>query len=120
VPSFACGVANLAERETQTRKELPAAEISASLKLAGRALRAVFLLVLIAVTFRVSLPQNETIWTAYDTPQDLIRMALGLGLCGFLGFQLFRAPVDASGYRAWFYLGLAAIPFAIILLIYVW
>jgi len=74
----------------------------------------------LALTVRVSLPQSETIWTAYETPADLIRFMLGLALCLWLGVQLFHGPTDAQGYRTWLYLGLAAVPFAIICLVAVW
>lgn len=98
----------------------PADEGPASIRVAGLLLRALFIIVLIAVTVRVSLPQSETIWTAYDTPNDLIRLALGLGVCIWLVVQLFRKPVDAAGYRSWLYVGLAGIPFALICLFYIW
>ena len=69
---------------------------------------------------RVSLPQNETIWTAYDTPADLVRLLLGLGVCAWLAYQLFQVPHDAGSSRTWFYLGLVAVPFALITLFAVW
>lgn len=79
-----------------------------------------FIITLVLVMLRVSMPQNETIWTAYDTPGDLIRMALGFAVCIWLVIQLFNMPKDAAGYRTWLYLGLAAVPFALICLVYVW
>ena len=45
--------------------------------------------------------------TAYDTPDDLVRLALGFAVCGWLVFKLFRLPEDAGGYRSWLYIGLA-------------
>ena len=100
--------------------ELPASNIPARLRIAGTLLRAVFIIALILVMIRVSMPQNETIWTAYDTPGDLVRMALGFAVCIWLVIQLFNMPKDAAGYRTWLYLGLAAVPFALICLVYVW
>jgi hypothetical protein len=85
-------------------------------RLAGLTLRSVFILILVALTLLVSLPQNETIATAYDTPNDLIRLALGIVVCIWLMVQLFRTPNDAAGCRTWFYLGLVAVPFALICL----
>src|ERR1700743_881468 len=86
---------------------------------AGMVLRSVFLIALAVLTFRVALPQNETIATAYDTPNDLIRLALGFGGCAWLLIQLFRKPRDAAGgYRSWLYIGAAAIPFALVCLYY--
>jgi hypothetical protein len=74
----------------------------------------------LALTIRVSMPQSETIWTAYETPADLIRFCLGLALGVWLVFQFFNGPRDAQGYRTWLYLGLAAVPFALICLFAVW
>ena len=86
----------------------------------GTTLRVAFIVCLLVVTVRVSMPQNETIWTAYDTPGDLVRMVLGLAVCIWLIAQLFIVPKDAHHYRIWLYLGAAAVPFAVICLIAVW
>lgn len=72
------------------------------------------------VTVLVSRPQSETIWSAYETPGDLVRMALGLVVCLWLLRHLFMRPKDADGHRTWLYLGLAAVPFALILAFTVW
>lgn len=100
--------------------ESPVSDGPVWLRIAGLSLRAVFIIALVVLTFRVSLPQNETIGTAYDTPNDLFRLVLGLAVCVWLVIQLFRIPHDAAGYRTWLYLGLAAVPFALICLFYVW
>lgn len=100
--------------------KLPTPGGSAAVRIAAIVLRTLFICTLLALTIRVSLPQSETIWTAYETPADLIRFFLGLALCLWLGAQLFQGPHDAHGYRTWLYLGLAAVPFAIICLIAVW
>ena len=89
--------------------ELPAANIPTWQRIAGLTLRSVFILTLVALTLIVSLPQNETIATAYDTPNDLIRLLLGLAICIWLVVQLFRVPRDPAGYRTWLYLGGAAV-----------
>src|SRR5580698_9868021 len=78
----------------------------------GLTLRAVFIACLLLITVRVSMPQNETIWTAYDTPGDLVRMLLGFAVCVWIAIQFFRAPTDARSYRTFLYFGLAAVPFA--------
>ena len=83
-------------------------------------LRTLFIIALIVLTYRVSLPQSETISTAYDTPNDLIRLLLGLGICLWLIVQMFRLPRDVAGLRTWFYVGLGALPFALICLAYIW
>jgi hypothetical protein len=95
--------------------------VPVGLRLTGLALRAVFLACLLAITVRVALPQNETIWTAYETPADLVRMALGLVVCVWIVFKLFAAaPKDAHAHRTWIYMGLAAVPFAMICTLGVW
>jgi TRAP-type C4-dicarboxylate transport system permease small subunit len=100
--------------------QLPAAGVPGWLRLAGQILRAAFLITLVVLTYRVSLPQNETIATAYDTPNDLLRLALGFAVCVWLVMQLFRAPRDAAANRTWFYVGLAAVPFTLVCLVYIW
>jgi TRAP-type C4-dicarboxylate transport system permease small subunit len=100
--------------------QLPASSIPAWLRFAGLMLRTLFIIALIVLTYRVSLPQSETISTAYDTPNDLIRLLLGLGICLWLIVQMFRLPRDVAGLRTWFYVGLGALPFALICLAYIW
>lgn len=90
------------------------------MRLAASALRAIFIVTLGLITLRVAMPQNETVWTAYDTPRDLVRLLLGLAVCVWLAIQLFRGPHDADSYRTWLYLGLAAVPFALLCLVAVW
>ncbi len=83
-------------------------------------LRAVFIVILVILTARVSLPQNERIWSVYETPGDVVRLALGVGLCVWIAIHLFRPPKDPEGYRTWIYFSLAAVPFALICLIAIW
>ena len=107
-------------RKTPPDSKSPASNVSPVLRIASTVLRALFIACLLAITLRVSMPQNETIWTVYETPGDLVRMVLGLAVCVWLVFQLFTAPRDAQGYWTWLYLGLVAVPFAVICLIAVW
>ena len=100
--------------------QLPTTKVPAWQRFTGLVLRSLFIMALAVLTFRVSLPQNETIATAYDTPNDLIRLLLGFAACVWLIVQLFRPPRDAAGYRSWFYIGIPAVPFAIICLAYIW
>jgi hypothetical protein len=78
------------------------------------------MIALVLITWRVSMPQSETIWTVYETPGDLMRMILGLAVCVGVMIQLFKAPYDNQRYRTWLYLGLVAVPFAWICLVAVW
>jgi hypothetical protein len=94
--------------------------VSSGLRVAGTLLRTVFIVAMLVVTARVALPQNETIWTAYETPGDLVRMALGFMVCAWLLFQLFSVPKDAHAHRTWIYLGLAAVPFAVFCAFAIW
>lgn len=94
--------------------------ISPGLRAAGLAVRAVFIACLLVLTVRVSMPQNETIWTVYDTPADVVRLLLGCVVCVWIVIQLFRQPKDAGGYRTWLYFGLAGVPFALICLVAIW
>jgi hypothetical protein len=102
------------------RAKSPAPDISPAMRRAAIVLRIAFIVVLFALAIRVSLPQSETIWTAYETPADLVRLTLGIAMCLWLGFQLFNGPTDAQSHRTWFYLGLAAVPFGLICLFAIW
>jgi hypothetical protein len=110
----------MATSENIPEAKLPASQGSNGLRIAATLLRTAFILILMALMVRVSLPQSETIWSAYETPGDLIRLWLGIGVCIWLVVQLFQGPHDAHGYRTWFYLGLAAVPFTLICLLAVW
>jgi hypothetical protein len=65
----------------------------------------IHIVLLLVLTLRVSLPQSETIWTAYDTPADLVRLILGVGVCAWLVYQLFQVPHDAGTPAPGFILG---------------
>jgi len=92
----------------------------ARLRTAGLVLRAAFLVCVVAITVRVSLPQSETIWTAYDTPGDLVRLVLGLAVCAWIGVQLLWMPDDEHSHLTWVQFGAVAIPFALICLVFIW
>jgi hypothetical protein len=98
----------------------PASTIPLGLRVTGSVLRVVFIACLLAITVLVAMPQNESIWTVYDTPGDVVRLALGFGVCIWVALQLFWAPNDANSYRTWVYFGLVAIPLAMLCLYTVW
>ena len=83
-------------------------------------LRALFIGALVAITLRVSSPQSETIWSVYETPSDLVRLALGFAACLWIVIHLFMLPKDAEGYRTWVYLGLVVAPLALAVAFVLW
>ncbi len=109
-------------RDLYRPREKPASneEVSTGLRVVGGMLRTIFILALLVVIFQVSLPQSETIWTVYDTPADLVRLALGLAVGVWIAVQLFIMPKDAQGYRTWLYLGMVGVPFAVICAVALW
>jgi hypothetical protein len=82
--------------------------------------RALFIGALVAVTIRGSSPQSESFASVYETPGDLIRLALGLAVCLWIAIHLFMLPRTAEGYRTWLYLGLVAAPLALAAAIAIW
>jgi hypothetical protein len=109
-----------ARQKSPSEREKPASDVSPGLRALGHTLRVLFIGCLLVLTVRVSLPQNETIWTAYDTLGDLMRLVLGFVVCIWIVIQLFRPPKDAHGYRMWSYFGLIGVPFAVVCLIAIW
>jgi hypothetical protein len=98
----------------------PGATIPTYWRVAGMVLRTAFIVSMLVVIVHVSMPQTATIWTSYNTPGDLIRLALGLAVAVWLAAQLFIVPKDAHAYRTWLFLGLAAVPFALICIVGIW
>ena len=90
------------------------------MRIAGIILRSIFMCALIVLTVRVSLPQNERIWTLYDTPGDVVRVSLGFIVCVWILFQIFMLPKDSKAYRAWAYFGLLLVALALACIIAVW
>jgi hypothetical protein len=90
------------------------------LRVAGLTLRALFLCTLIVIAIRVSAPQNETIWSAYETPGDLLRLVLGAVVAIGILVQLFRPPKDAQAYRTWALLGIFLTPLALVVAFAAW
>ena len=94
--------------------------IPMGLRILAIILRALFIGALVAVTVRVSSPQSETIWSVYETPSDLIRLALGFAVCLWIVIHLFMLLRTAEGYRSWVYLGLVVAPLAWAVAIIIW
>lgn len=108
------------QSERSAAQDTVALRASRPLRIGSLTVRSIFIIVLLLIIARVSLPQNETILTAYDTPLDLVRVILGLAACIWIAVQLFALPKGAQAYRTWLYLGLTALPFALICLYFVW
>ncbi|SIO61415.1 hypothetical protein SAMN05443247_11893 [Bradyrhizobium erythrophlei] len=93
---------------------------SRRLRMLALFLRAAFIVVLVILTARVSFPQNEKIWSVYETPGDLVRLALGALLCVWIAIHLFRPPKDPEASWTWVYFSLFAVPFVLICLFAIW
>ena len=107
------------------RESLPSSapqkvEVSEGLRITALALRALFIILLIIIAARVSIPQSEHIWSVYETPGDLVRLGLGAGFCLWVVFHMFQSPKDTEAYRTWLYFSLVGVPFALICLIAIW
>jgi TRAP-type C4-dicarboxylate transport system permease small subunit len=98
----------------------PASAIPMGLRILAMALRTLFIGALVVVTVRVSSPQSETLSSVYETPGDLIRLALGFAVCLWIVLHLFMLPKDAEGYRTWVYLGLVVVPIALAIAFAIW
>lgn len=96
------------------------AEISRAVWFGGLAVRTVFIAILIVITARVAGPQLEHIWSIWETPSDLVRVALGVAVCSWLLVHLFVLPKDPGGYRTWLYLGPVLLPLAILVTVVAW
>ena len=90
------------------------------MRLLGLALRTLFLLVAIVVTFRVATPQSESLWTAYDTPSDMIRFIIGVTVCIFFGVQIFQYPKNPTDMGKWVPIGVAVVPLALLCALVIW
>jgi hypothetical protein len=86
----------------------------------GVAVRTLFLIILTILTARVASPQMERLSSIYETPGDLIRVLMGVGVCGWFVVNLFILPRDPGAYRTWMYLGLAILPLSFLCAFVVW
>jgi hypothetical protein len=86
----------------------------------GVAARTIFLLVLIVLTARVASPQMERLSSIYETPGDLVRVLMGVAVCGWFVVNVFRLPKDGGAYRTWMYMGIALLPLAALCAYVVW
>ncbi|MGE5781028.1 MAG: hypothetical protein ACM30D_17220 [Hyphomicrobiales bacterium] len=108
------------EQPGPTSVGTPRPMIPMGLRILAIVLRALFIGALVAITVRVSSPQSESLASVYETPGDLIRLALGSAVCLWIVFHLFMLPRTAEGYRTWIYLGLVVAPLAWAIAIIIW
>jgi hypothetical protein len=95
-------------------------KLPVSVWIGGMTVRVLFLVVLMVVTARVASPQIESIWSVFETPGDLIRVALGFAVCAWFVVNLFILPKEAEAYRTWLYLGIAVLPLSLLCAIVIW
>jgi hypothetical protein len=93
---------------------------SRRLRFGALALRTVFIGLLLVMTVHASLPENSTIWSAYATPSDFVRLLLGAAVCIWAAVQFLVLPKDDHALHTWFYLGLVGVPFILICLVGTW
>jgi len=86
----------------------------------GVVIRTIFLIVLTILTARVASPQVERLRSLWETPGDLIRVLMGIGVCSWFIINLFILPKDPGAYRTWMYLGLAVVPLSVLCAFVVW
>jgi hypothetical protein len=98
----------------------PDPKLPFGIKVGGVTARTLVILAIAALTARVASPQIEHIWAVQETPDDLIRVALGFALCVWCLINLFILPKDVEAYRTWIYLGLIVLPFALLCAFAVW
>jgi hypothetical protein len=106
--------------DSPTAPQVPSTHLSRAVRVAGKVLRAVFILTLVVLTAHVASPQQETVWSVFEAPGDAARLAIGLLVCLWLVVHLFTPPKGTDPYRSWFYLGLFVVPLALISVIATW
>jgi hypothetical protein len=107
---------NLRANRTPKEDKPPSSRVWAG----GVAVRTIFLIVLIVLTARVASPQIEHLNSLYETPGDLVRVLIGVGVCAWFVVNVFKLPKDAGAYRTWMYMGLGLLPLAALCAYVVW
>ena len=102
------------------KTKAPRSEIPRTIRFGGLVVRTLFIAILIVVTARVAGPQLEHFSSIWETPSDLIRVALGVAVCGWMLVHLFIVPRDPEAYRSWLYLGLIILPLSVLCAIVIW
>ena len=110
----------IATRGGPHETKLSAPEVPLPLRIAGLVLRTLLIGIFVVLVAHVSSPLNETIWSVYETPGDLIRVVVGLVACLWMLFHIFKLPQDTEAYRVWTYLGLVVVPVVLVCVIASW
>ncbi len=105
---------------TTANSKVPGIRLPTSVWLAGIVARTLFIGILIVITVRVASPQLEHIWSLYETPSDVVRVALGAVVCVWLAVHVFILPKDAGGYRTWARLGIILLPLSLLCAFVIW
>jgi hypothetical protein len=95
-------------------------EPSPRVRFGGIAVRTLFLIVLTIITARVASPQVENLTSIYETPGDLIRVLIGVGICAWFVVNLFKLPKDPGAYQTWVYIGIALLPLSVLCAVVIW
>jgi Ca2+/Na+ antiporter len=98
----------------------PEPKLAFGVKVGGVAARTLVIIALAVLTAKVASPQIEHLWTLQETPDDLIRVALGFALCVWCVINLFILPKDAEAYRTWIYIAIFVLPFALLCAFVAW
>ena len=86
----------------------------------GFILRVALVVSLVILVGHLSMPETKTVWRVYESPSDFFRIICGVVLCAWIAAQLLRAPKDAKSLQTWLYLGLLAVPFALLCIVGTW
>lgn len=116
----AMGAEKNLEANQSGRATKPESKPTRPVWIGGIAVRTLFLILLTLITARVASPQMERLTSIYETPGDLIRVLMGVGVCSWFLINLFKLPKDPGAYKTWMYLGFAVIPLAILCAVVIW
>ena len=112
VSRFGCRAYGCSAVNAAVKSKSSDAKPSKTLWLAGLTVRTLFIAILVIITLRVSSPQVEHISSVLETPTDVVRLLLGLGVCIWLVVHVFVWPRDDGAYRTWTQLGFILLPLA--------
>jgi hypothetical protein len=98
----------------------PESEPTRAVWIGGIVVRTLFLIVLTVITARVASPQMERLTSIYETPGDLVRVLMGVGICSWFIVNLFILPKDPGAYRTWMYIGIGILPLSLLCAVVIW